>query len=146
MSSELATRPGDGDNTAAPREGGGLRAGLASVLRTPLTRFDEVYPEREELHSDQLLDRMGQAVMGRVSRALRSRPGRVRAITGLVAPFEAALRALDDEGLRETARELRRQLRREGLKDELVGHAFALVRETADRVKGMRHFDTQLIG
>ncbi|MDO9402763.1 MAG: preprotein translocase subunit SecA [Polaromonas sp.] len=133
----------NGSKAAAPAS---LRARMASFFRPPLTRFDEVYPEREELHSDQLLDRFGHAVTGRISRRLRARPERVRSIVKAVRPFEAPLRALDDNGLRETARELRRQLRREGLKDELVAHAFALVRETADRVKGMRHFDTQLIG
>ena len=122
------------------------RSGFGSVLRPKLERFDEVYPERDEIASDQLLDRLGDAVTGRISRKLRARPGRVRAITRDVKPFEAALRELDLTGLREQARELTRQLRREGLKDALVAHTFALVRETSDRMLGMRHFDTQLIG
>jgi preprotein translocase subunit SecA len=123
-----------------------VRKGLAFLTEPALTRFDEVYPERDEPHSDQLLDRLGIAVSGRVSRKLRSRPKRAHAIVDRVKPFEAGMRTLDLEGLRDAARELRRQLRREGLKDELIARSFSLIRETSDRILGMRHFDTQLIG
>lgn len=126
--------------------GHNLRAAMACALRPRLARFDEVYPEREEVQGDQLLDRLGVAITGRISRKVRARPQRVRAIIRNVQPFDAPLRALDAVGLRELARELARQLRREGLKSTLVAQAFALVRETADRILGMRHFDTQLIG
>lgn len=115
-------------------------------MSSGVAAFDDVYPERPELRGDLLLDRLGDAVVGRIARRLRARPQRVRAIVRQVQPFEAEMRALDADGLRETARELTRQLRREGLKDALVAHAFALVRETSDRILGMRHFDTQLIG
>ena len=139
MSDDLGVLP-------APPVSRGLRAALAFALRPRLERFDELYPQRAELHSDGVLDRIGGAITGRIARKLRTRRARVRAITRAVQPFEAPLRALDAAGLRALARELARQLRREGLQDALVAHAFALVRETADRVLGMRHFDTQLIG
>lgn len=124
----------------------GLRANIEFMLRPQLTRFDQVYPERDEPEADQLLDRIGHALTGTIVRKLRARPKRVHAIVDQVAPFEAPLRELDSDGLRELARELTRQLRREGMKDELVAHAFALVRETSDRIHGMRHFNSQLIG
>lgn len=124
----------------------GLLSNIAFMLRPQLTRFDQVYPERDEPPADQLLDRIGNALTGALVRKLRARPKRVHAIVDQVAPFEAPLRALDADGLRELARELTRQLRREGMKDALVAHAFALVRETSDRIHGMRHFNSQLIG
>ena len=123
-----------------------LRESIAFLFRPPLTRFDQVYPERDEPAADQFLDRFGQALTGRVVRKLRARPARVHGIVDRVTPYEAPLRALDQDGLRELARELTRKLRREGLQDELVAHTFALIRETSDRIVGMRHFNSQLIG
>lgn len=114
--------------------------------RTEEDRFDQVYPERVEINDDGVLDRFGRTVSGLVARKLRTRPQRVISIVKRVAPYEATMRELDMDGLRNTARELTRQLRRNGMRDALVAESFALVRETADRVLGMRHFDTQLIG
>ncbi len=108
--------------------------------------FDDIYPEREELRGEQWLDRLGLALTGRIARKLRSNPLRVAAIAGAVGRLGARYRALDQEGLREGARELKRALRREGLRDALVAESFALIRETAGRLIGMRHFDVQLRG
>ncbi|EGF30168.1 Protein export cytoplasm protein SecA ATPase RNA helicase [Oxalobacteraceae bacterium IMCC9480] len=119
---------------------------MADGMRRKTGRFDELYAERDEVHDESLLDRAGSAITGWLDRAWRSRRSRVRAIVQQVVPFEAPLRALDADGLRELARELAQQLRREGLRDALVAQSFALVREAADRVLGMRHFDVQLIG
>lgn len=131
---------------ASSAERASAGAWLRAALRPPIARFDAVYSEREESRSEAWLDRVGEALVGRISRKLGARAGRVQVITQLVQPFEAPMRALDAAGLREQARELTRQLRRLGFEDTLVGQAFALVRETADRQLGMRHFDTQLIG
>jgi preprotein translocase subunit SecA len=108
--------------------------------------FDEVYAEKRELRGEQWLDRMGVAGTGVVKRKLRSNPASVRAIVGRVAEVEAKFRGLNEVQLRDHALELKRALRREGLRDELVAEAFALVRETAGLIMGMRHFDVQLIG
>jgi len=118
---------------------------MSEVLNAP-REFDELYAERRELPGEQWLDRAGEAVVGRVRRALRSSPGRVDAIVPMVATFEERYRGLEGARLREEARELKRLLRREGLRDELVAQAFALVRETAGKVLGMRHFDVQMKG
>ncbi|HEY4542907.1 MAG TPA: preprotein translocase subunit SecA [Noviherbaspirillum sp.] len=121
-----------------------------SLLRFPrferFEPFDEVYPERREPTEEGLLDRAGMALTGGVSRWLRAQPQRVRGIVKQVAAYEERVKALDEAGIRETARELAGRLRREGLRDELVAHSFALVREAAGRTLGMRHFDVQLIG
>ncbi len=118
---------------------------MSDVLAAPRA-FDELYAERRELAGEQWLDRAGTAVAGRLTRAMRARPARVDFIVGAVAAVEARYRGLDVARLAEEARELKRRLRRDGLRDALVAEAFALVREASDRVLGMRHFDVQLKG
>ena len=120
---------------------------VSQLFRPPrFEPFDEVYPERREPNEEGWLDRAGMAATGGVRRWLRARPGRVRAIVPLVNGFDAQMRALDADGIRQMARELAGRLRREGLRDALVAQTFALVREAAGRTLGMRHFDTQVIG
>jgi preprotein translocase subunit SecA len=118
---------------------------MFDVLAAP-SRFDEIYPEQREFHGEEWLDRLGVALTGKVVRKLRSSPFRIDAIVGLVAAIEPEFRGLSEAALREHARELKLKLRREGLRDELVARAFALVRETAGLLLGMRHFDVQLKG
>jgi preprotein translocase subunit SecA len=48
--------------------------------------------------------------------------------------------------IRILADDLRRQLRRDGFRLELVARAFALVRAVSKRTLGMQHFDVQLMG
>lgn len=119
---------------------------MFNVGANPQVRFDQVYPEREEVRDDGLVDRAGTALSGLLERRLRARRQRAQAIVKAVAPFEAALRECDSGALQECARNLALALRRDGLRDELVAHSFALVRETAGRILGMRHFDVQMIG
>src|SRR3546814_20114214 len=52
---------------------------------------------------------------------------------------------LSDRKLQAQTDELKKRLKDESL-DTILPDAFALVRETAKRVLGMRHFDVQLIG
>ncbi len=54
------------------------------------------------------------------------------------------MRALPDEGLASKTRELRGRLRGGASLDALLPEAFALVREAARRMLGMRHYDVQL--
>ena len=108
--------------------------------------FDDLYAEKQEFRGEEWLDRIGVAATGTVLRKLRSSPFRVNAITRAVARFDAQFAALDANGLRERARELKLKLRKHGLQDALVAEAFALVREAAGQLLGMRHFDVQLKG
>jgi preprotein translocase subunit SecA len=48
--------------------------------------------------------------------------------------------------LKKQALEFRKQLKDKKTLDNILPHAFAVVRETAKRTLGMRHFDVQLIG
>lgn len=118
---------------------------MSEVLRSP-REFDEIYAERHELRGEEWLDRLGDTLTGRLSRALHSRPSRINGIVKRVAKAEAGLRGVASGELREKARELKRALRRDGLSDELVAQSFALVREAAASLIGMRHFDVQLKG
>jgi preprotein translocase subunit SecA len=63
-----------------------------------------------------------------------------------VNAFEAALQPLSDEQLAAKTVEFRARLERGQPLDELLPEAFAVVREAARRVLGMRHFDVQLVG
>jgi len=60
--------------------------------------------------------------------------------------LEAALAALNDVDLKAETLRLRGKLEAGSSLDELLPEAFALVRETSNRVMGMRHFDVQMIG
>ncbi|MDY6978769.1 MAG: preprotein translocase subunit SecA [Pseudomonadota bacterium] len=60
--------------------------------------------------------------------------------------LEPEIQALSDDALRNKTAEFRQRLA-EGTKlDDLLPEAFAVVREAAQRVLGMRHYDVQLIG
>ena len=60
--------------------------------------------------------------------------------------LEPQMVALSDEQLRAKTDEFRAQLASGTKLDDLLVPAFAVVREAAKRVLGMRHFDVQLIG
>jgi len=60
--------------------------------------------------------------------------------------LEPAIRALSDDDLRAKTAEFRRELASGKTLDDLLVPAFAVVREAARRVLGMRHYDVQLIG
>ncbi|HUF91667.1 MAG TPA: preprotein translocase subunit SecA, partial [Candidatus Limnocylindria bacterium] len=66
----------------------------------------------------------------------------VAAITAL----EAEMQALGDEELRARSDSFRERLAAGETVDDLLREAFAVCREAARRVLGMRHFDVQLIG
>jgi len=63
-----------------------------------------------------------------------------------VSQHEAALQALDDEGLKAKTAEFRGRLDQGETLDNLLPEAFAAVREAARRTLGLRHYDVQLIG
>ena len=60
--------------------------------------------------------------------------------------LESSLGELSDADLKAETGRLRQQLAEGKTLDELLPEAFAVVRETARRVMGMRHFDVQMIG
>ncbi len=75
------------------------------------------------------------------ARTVKRLKKRVRAVNDLSEKYQK----LSDSQLKEQTAKLKKRLKKESL-DELLPDAFAVVREAADRVLGMRHFDVQLIG
>jgi preprotein translocase subunit SecA len=76
------------------------------------------------------------------SRELKRMGKVVKKINDLEAEFEA----LNDAQLQGLTETLRQELKDGAALDSLLPRAFAAVREASKRVKGMRHFDVQLIG
>ncbi|MDY4976279.1 MAG: preprotein translocase subunit SecA [Clostridia bacterium] len=73
----------------------------------------------------------------------------IKRITGTVDKIEALeeeMRGLSDEELKAKTPYLKDRLAKGETLDDILPEAFAVVREAADRVLGMRHFRVQLIG
>jgi preprotein translocase subunit SecA len=78
----------------------------------------------------------------RNDRLVRQYMQKVRAINAL----EPQIQALSDEQLRDKTDEFKARLNQGVSLDNLLPEAFAVVREAALRVHGMRHFDVQMVG
>ena len=86
---------------------------------------------------------LARAIFGTANdRSLKAYQRRVPEINAL----EAGIAALDDDALRGKTAEFRARIAGGTTLDELLPEAFAVTREAARRVLGMRHFDVQLIG
>ncbi len=86
---------------------------------------------------------IARAVFGSANdRSLKGYQRRVPAINA----HEPALAALTDEALQAKTAEFRGRLADGATLDSLLPEAFAVVREAARRVLGLRHFDVQMIG
>jgi preprotein translocase subunit SecA len=75
----------------------------------------------------------------RVLRQLSKNVARINA-------FEPEFEKLSDEGLRAKTTEFKQRIANGEPLDKLLPEAFAVVREGAKRVLGMRHYDVQLVG
>jgi preprotein translocase subunit SecA len=71
---------------------------------------------------------------------------RIRPIVAKINELEPTIQPLTDEELRGKTDEFKERLSKGETLDDLLPEAFAVVREAAKRVLGMRHFDVQLIG
>jgi len=69
-----------------------------------------------------------------------------RPIVTAVNAWEEKMIALPDEELKAKTQEFRERLEKGETLDQLLPEAFAVVRETAKRVIGERHYDVQLLG
>ena len=70
----------------------------------------------------------------------------MRKIVTKINALEEGLKALNDADLRAQTGILRERLAQGETLDQVLPDAFSVVRETASRVMGMRHFDVQMIG
>jgi len=75
-------------------------------------------------------------------RELRS----MRKVVAKISALEEGLTELNDEDLRAQTGLLRERLVAGETLEDVLPDAFAVVRETSNRVMGMRHFDVQMIG
>jgi preprotein translocase subunit SecA len=64
----------------------------------------------------------------------------------LINSLEEEVRALSDEELRGKTDEFRQRLQQDESLDDVLPEAFAVVREAATRVLGLRHYDVQMLG
>lgn len=60
--------------------------------------------------------------------------------------LEPAIQKVSDEALKNKTLEFKEKLKNGATLDDIAYEAFAVIRETASRIYGMRHFDVQLIG
>jgi preprotein translocase subunit SecA len=110
----------------------------------PLVR--PIYPERAESVPEGWLEEFGDRASAALSCSIRSRRALRTDIVARVRECEEGLRGLEGRALQACARDLGKDLRRDGFREELVARAFALVRHAAQSTLGMRHFDVQLLG
>ncbi len=75
-------------------------------------------------------------------RALR----RIRPVVARVNQLEPAMSALSDDALKAKTEEFRARLKKNETLEMILPEAFAVVRETSQRVLKMRHFDSQIVG
>lgn len=104
-----------------------------------------VCPERKEKRYN-WLDRVAVSMSGVFAPVVRPGPKRYAWIVDACKEREPVVQRLTDADLPRAAAEIGRQLRRHGYRNDLVAHSFALVRESARRHLGTRHFDVQLLG
>ncbi|MGB9793233.1 MAG: DEAD/DEAH box helicase, partial [Thermacetogeniaceae bacterium] len=71
---------------------------------------------------------------------------RLQKVVDVINSYEPEMRSLSDSQLRAKTQEFRERLKRGETLDDLLPEAFAVVREAARRVLGMRPFDVQLMG
>jgi preprotein translocase subunit SecA len=85
-----------------------------------------------------------------LDRILKAGDGkRLKAVQSVVAPInakESEMSALSDDQLRAKTTDFKTQLENGADLDDILVDAFAVVRETASRVIGQRHYDVQLMG
>jgi preprotein translocase subunit SecA len=71
---------------------------------------------------------------------------RIQPLVEKVNQFEPNISSLSDDQLRDKTIEFKERVERGELLEEVLPEAFAVVRETAKRILGERHYDVQLIG
>ena len=71
---------------------------------------------------------------------------RLRPLVEHINRLADEMKALDDGELKGITAELKQELENGASLDDILPEAFAVVRESADRVLGQRHYDEQLIG
>ncbi len=71
---------------------------------------------------------------------------KIQPLVDQVNSFESAIKALTDDQLKAKTPEFKERLLKGATVDDILPEAFAVCREAASRVLGMRHYDVQIIG
>jgi len=122
---------------------------MSSTLTAPASwelPAPELYPQRDEL-PEGWFDQAETFVSGLPTRLMpNTYRFRLLPVVRAINERESVLEAMDDRELRSEALDVRRQLREQGLQRDGIVRSFAMVRETARRTIGKRHYDVQLLG
>lgn len=103
-------------------------------------------PEKRDPSHQLWPDRYWHRLRGRLLRPFLARRRWYAQQLSAIHRFSAELAGLDDQSLAVRINDLRIELLRHGLRDDLVASGFALISEVSGRQLGLRHFDCQFIG
>jgi preprotein translocase subunit SecA len=118
-----------------------LAAGSALASGRP---YAELREDPGSWH-DRLAEFLYRITIGPLRSRARNSPRRLGSIVEKVDSHERALRLLSDAELVTRVQRMRAQLRQQGFAPALVAECFALVRESAGRTLGKRHYASQLM-
>jgi len=110
----------------------------------PGIRFG-AYPQKLESNQSDL-EQFIRRFYERCKTSLRRKVYSQRYLLRQVNRHQQALKESSEEELTQFIADLREKLFRQGLEKALIFEAFAVIREAADRVLGLRHYDVQLYG
>jgi preprotein translocase subunit SecA len=102
--------------------------------------------EKEPAWHDRLAEFLIAATVKPAQNRLRNPARLLHRIVENAERHERTMRVAMDAELAGLARAMRPKLRRDGFTPDLVGECYALVRETASRTIGQRHYDAQMMG
>ena len=117
---------------------------MSELMIKPGVSFGQ-YPQRSEAAIDDIEATLKRWA-GRVRRRLVQRTMSAGTIARKVGIHDAALQKGSEADLDVAIEEFRWQLQQQGLQNSTVIKTFALIRETAGRTLGLRHYDVQLYG
>jgi preprotein translocase subunit SecA len=106
------------------------------------------YVERDERQPgwhDRLALRLWHDALAPALRRFKPERRQAQAFCARVAAAGAPLATLSDDQIRQRFRALAPVLKHQGLQQDAAAQCFALVREAASRVMGLRHYDSQLL-
>ena len=103
------------------------------------------YPQKQESRLDDLEQSVAR-LFEQIKIHMRRRIYSQRYIVRQVDNYRKTLEDYSEQELTQTIDALRDQLHSQGLQKQLIVKTFAVIRETAGRTLGKRHFDVQLFG
>lgn len=115
----------------------------STLLRPSLITGE--YPERQD-RLQPWLETLLARLTRRVAKHRLARPVQLRKLLSQVEQQGADVKNWSEADLTVELARLRQRMQAEGLTEELVFRSFAIVRETANRILGKRHYDVQIIG